>query len=151
MADRIPAPPAFYSRKRKRLHLLEDASPELDYITLPPINPPLQHQQHPPHHQHTLPSIRSSSPRSRSSSSDGHDSYRDHHGRRLSEHSSNHHIASTSTARPLHMSDAHNQNPSGSSSASNFAGLELPSGGLNRGFACLGCRKRKSKYVGWYF
>lgn len=183
MDDRLSGPPTFYSRKRKRLHLLEDASPELEHLTLPPINPPLDPHQQRLYQQNTLPPIRSSSPLSPSSSSDGRDSYRDHHRRpppsdyynnRALPSSSNYQGPSLSSSpiRPISgshtppglqgtslginesFSNRHSRQelPSrfentlttssimSGSSTDLPAGLELPSSGLNRGFACLGCR-----------
>jgi hypothetical protein len=126
----ISAPPAFaVSRKRKRLHLIEDNSPEHQTSQLPSAigiqsssSASTSAKRHHRHH--------SSSPDERDElveDSSAPTSTTAHHRRRRS-----------SSDMPRAESDG----PPGP------ATLELPSSGLNRGFACMGCRKRKSKCVG---
>jgi len=147
MDDTISAPPAFaVSRKRKRLHLIEDNSPEHQSAQLPPT---------------TTPPIQSQSSASASTSARRHHPHLDHHN--SSSPPDDNQVEDSSTTRSTntqhhrrHRSSSSNHNnmmpragsdgPQGGPS-SGSAAPELPSGGLNRGFACMGCRKRKSKCV----
>jgi hypothetical protein len=149
----ISAPPAFaVSRKRKRLHLIEDNSPEHQSAQLPPTTtPPTQSQpsasastsarRHHPHLDHhnssSPPDDNQDQPVEDSSTSRSTNTQHHHHHRRHRSSSSNHNNM---------MSRAGSDGPQGGPS-SGSAAPELPSGGLNRGFACMGCRKRKSKCV----
>ena len=145
----ISAPPAFaVSRKRKRLHLIEDNSPEHQSAQLPPQSQPSasastsarRHHPHLDHHHSSSPPVNQdqlvegSSTTTRSTNTQHHH----HHHRRRRSSSSNNNM----------MPRAGSDDPQGGPS-SGSASLELPSGGLNRGFACMGCRKRKSKCV-WH-
>jgi hypothetical protein len=139
--DRTTAPPTFsVSRKRKAFHLLEEKSPEPEY----------HYPQHPQSASRPPPyPVDSSSPRSRASSLE--ERYRDRERHSLEYSNSDQPNASTSAtvsgSVPI-MSNSQNQEPSDPNrSVSTGPQLELPAGGLNRGFACLGCRKRKSKCV----
>lgn len=105
----MSAPPAFaVSRKRKRLHLIEDSSPEPQPSASPRIR--------------------------RTNSLDAHDELGS------SEHSTSHYHSQKTMPRA-----GSEDGPGPSSHVHQHPALELPTGGLNRGFACLGCRKRKSK------
>ena len=125
----ISAPPAFaVSRKRKRLHLIEDHSPEHQTSQLPSAIGTQPSSS-------TSPSARRRQPH-RSSSPDERDELVEDSSAPTTSYNAHHRRRSSSD-----MPRAESDGPPGSAS------LELPSSGLNRGFACMGCRKRKSKCV----
>ena len=138
MDGTISAPPAFaVSRKRKRLHLIEDNSPEHQTSQLPSATgsqsssfPSTSARRHHLHHDH------------HSSSPDERDQLVENPNARATSTTANthHHRRRRSSSD---MPRAGSDTPAGPSSGPGL--LELPASGLNRGFACMGCRKRKSK------